>query len=152
MFLMLCPFLQGEMRPVRCQTEAENMKIRSPKFPKQVGHFIFRVFILYTEQVNCHELMNEWCGHEGRMKVSLCFCAVSWCGQEESILLVLEMSFRIVSDLLMKNASTEWKSSELQKLHDLLGNQRQFYTACVSSYKPVPSHFCLFVVLLTLQE
>ncbi|KAK3532141.1 hypothetical protein QTP86_008594 [Hemibagrus guttatus] len=76
---------EGEMRPVRCKTAAENMKIQSPKFPKQ----------------------------------------------EESRLLVLEMSFREVSDLLMKNASTEWKSSELQQLKNLLGLQRQFYTTCV---------------------
>ncbi|XP_053531466.1 interferon tau [Ictalurus punctatus] len=74
----------GEMRPVRCKSEAEDMKVQSPKFPKQ----------------------------------------------EESRLLVLEMSYRIVSELLMKNASTEWKSSELQQLRDLLGHQRQFYTTC----------------------
>ncbi|XP_053469116.1 interferon tau-10-like [Ictalurus furcatus] len=74
----------GEIRPVRCVTEAENMKVPNPNFPKQEG----------------------------------------------SRLLVLEMSYRIVSDLLMKNASTEWKSSELQQLQDLLGYQRQFYTTC----------------------
>ncbi|KAK2836173.1 hypothetical protein Q7C36_014042 [Tachysurus vachellii] len=51
--------------------------------------------------------------------------------EEESRLLVLEMSFRKVSDLLMKNTSTEWKSSELQQLKNLLGFQRQFYTTCL---------------------
>ncbi|GAA6068838.1 interferon tau-like [Tachysurus ichikawai] len=50
--------------------------------------------------------------------------------QEESRLLVLEMSFRKVYDLLMKNTSTEWKSSELQQLKNYLGLQRQFYTTC----------------------
>ncbi|XP_060752820.1 interferon tau-like [Tachysurus vachellii] len=75
----------GEMRPVRCKSEAENMMFRSEKLPKE----------------------------------------------EESRLLVLEMSFRKVSDLLMKNTSTEWKSSELQQLKNLLGFQRQFYTTCL---------------------
>ncbi|XP_060713376.1 interferon tau-10-like [Tachysurus vachellii] len=50
--------------------------------------------------------------------------------QEESRLLVLEMSFRKVYDLLMKNTSTEWNSSELQQLKNYLGLQRQFYTTC----------------------
>ncbi|XP_053084675.1 interferon tau-like [Pangasianodon hypophthalmus] len=83
----------GKTRPGRCQTEAENMKLQCPKFPKQ----------------------------------------------EESRLLVLEMSFRIVSDLLLKNASTEWKSSELQHLQDSLGQQRQFYTACVPVASSAPA-------------
>ncbi|KAM9494981.1 interferon kappa-like [Clarias gariepinus] len=73
----------GEMRPVRCKTEAENMKIQSPNVPKQ-----------------------------------------------EERLLVLEMSFRNLAVLLM-NASTEWKSSELQQLQEFLRHQTQCYTACI---------------------
>ncbi|KAF7690897.1 hypothetical protein HF521_011194 [Silurus meridionalis] len=50
--------------------------------------------------------------------------------QEEIILPVLEMSFRILSDLLMKNPSSDWKSSDLHVLQQLLGHQRQFYATC----------------------
>ncbi|KAM9494980.1 interferon tau-like [Clarias gariepinus] len=75
----------GEMRPVECKTEAENMNIQRPLLPKQ----------------------------------------------EESRLLVLEMSFRNVAELFMKNAPTEWKSSELQQLREFLGQQKQCYTARV---------------------
>ncbi|KAF5903659.1 interferon a3-like, partial [Clarias magur] len=73
----------GEMRPVECKSEAENMNIQRPLFPKQ----------------------------------------------EESKLLVLEMSFRNVAELFMKNAPPEWKSSELQQLREFLGQQTQCYTA-----------------------
>lgn len=81
------------MRPKRCQTEAENMMIQSPKFPKHVSFsyysascllielFILRL-LLNKRKLFIGQLVGYWTHDEG---VLMFVCCVSvWTGWEQT--------------------------------------------------------------------